>query len=93
MSGARCAIPQVSRVFNNNVLLPIKSQKDILAGFKNPQMFLDNVPRIGHCLACDSLINFCDYADPRKLAAGERFVFQADGNGCCAMSLLQWENE
>lgn len=93
MSGAGCAIPQVSRVFNNNVYLPIKSQKDLLAGFKKAQMFLDNVPRVGHCLACDSFINFCDYADSRKLAEGERFIFQADGNGHCAMSLLQSECE
>jgi 3-oxoacyl-[acyl-carrier-protein] synthase-3 len=88
-----CPVPQISRVFNNNVYLPIKSQKDQLAGFKKPQMFLDNVARTGHCLACDSLINFHDYAASHRLAAGERFLFQADGNGCCAMSLLQWEGE
>ncbi|XYI03766.1 hypothetical protein ACMHYB_29960 [Sorangium sp. So ce1128] len=93
MSGAGWTLPQVSRVFNNNVYLPIKSQKDLLAGFKKPQMFLDNVPRVGHCLACDSFINFCDYADSRTLAPGERFIFQADGNGHCAMSLLQWEGD
>jgi len=91
MSDTGCGIPQISRVFNNNVYLPIKSQKDLLAGFKKAQMFLDNVSRIGHCLTCDSLINFCDYAASRELAAGERFVFQADGTGCCAASLLQWE--
>jgi 3-oxoacyl-[acyl-carrier-protein] synthase-3 len=88
-----CPVPGISRVFNNNVYLPIKSQKDLLAGFKKPQMFLDNVARTGHCLACDSLINFRDYAASRRVAAGERFVFQADGNGCCAMSLVQWEGE
>jgi 3-oxoacyl-[acyl-carrier-protein] synthase III len=86
-------VPQISRVFNNNVYLPIKSQKDQLAGFKRPQMFLDNVARTGHCFSCDSLVNFSDYAASQKLAAGDRFVFQADGNGCCAMSLLQWESE
>ncbi|MGK3992280.1 hypothetical protein [Sorangium sp. So ce1024] len=93
MSGAGCTIQQVSRVFNNNVYLPIKSQKDQLAGFKKAQMFLDNVPRVGHCLACDSFINFCDYAASRALAPGERFVLQADGNGHCAMSLLQCEGD
>lgn len=92
MADTGCTIPQISRVFNNNVYLPIKSQKDLLAGFKKPQMFLDNVPRTGHCFSCDSLVNFCDYAAARKLTAGERFVFQADGNGCCATSLLSWES-
>jgi 3-oxoacyl-[acyl-carrier-protein] synthase-3 len=88
-----CPVSQITRVFNNNVYLPIKSQKDQLAGLKKPQMFLDNVARTGHCFACDSLINFHDYAASRQLAAGERFLFQADGNGCCAMALMQWEGE
>jgi 3-oxoacyl-[acyl-carrier-protein] synthase III len=93
LGSAGWGIPQVNRVFNNNVYLPIKSQKDQLAGFKRSQMYLDNVRRTGHCLASDSLINFRDYSDGRTVASGERFVFQADGNGCCAVSLMQSEGK
>lgn len=92
LEGAGHTAAGVNKVFNNNVYLPIKTQKDMLAGFTRRQMFLDNVPRVGHCLSCDSLINFADFCAARAPKPGECFVFQADGNGCCATLLMEWES-
>lgn len=80
----------VKKVFNNNVFLPIKSQKDKLASVSREQRFTDNVARTGHCLSCDSVINFVDYCAGCSLSVGDQFVLQADGNGICAAVLLEW---
>lgn len=80
----------IKKAFNNNVFLPIKSQKDKLAGLSREQRFTDNVVRIGHCLSCDSVINLVDYCGAHPPRAGDQFLMQGDGNGICAVALLEW---
>jgi 3-oxoacyl-[acyl-carrier-protein] synthase-3 len=89
MDRASWTIESISKIFNNNVYLPVKTVKDGMAGFGPDQMFLNNVARNGHCLACDSFINCADYATTMGTRAGERFVLQADGNGCCVALLVE----
>ena len=80
----------VKKVFGNNVFLPIKSQKDKLAGWARAQRFAQNVPRTGHCLACDSVINLVDHSNEQAPENGTTYLLQADGNGICAAALLEW---
>jgi 3-oxoacyl-[acyl-carrier-protein] synthase III len=81
-------LQDVTKVFDNNVYLPIKSQKSASLGFKKAQLELGNVCRTGHCLACDSLINLADFIGSRP-ARTERYLLQADGNGCCALTVVE----
>lgn len=85
---AELQLESVTKVFDNNVFLPIKSQKSLSIGFRKAQLQLDNVSRTGHCLACDSLINLADFMGSRP-ALAERYLLQADGNGCCAFTLVE----
>lgn len=78
----------ISRLFNNNIFLPVKKIRDARSGFKGTQLYNDNVARIGHCHVCDSLINLIDYSSQASLSSGEMFVLQSDGNGHCAAILL-----
>lgn len=84
-----CELPRIAKVFDNNVFLPIKSQKAASLGFKKGQLYLENVSRVGHCLACDTFINLADFLESRVSSAPERFVLQADGNGCCTAMLVE----
>jgi 3-oxoacyl-[acyl-carrier-protein] synthase III len=88
LAKAELKLESVAKVFDNNVFLPIKSQKALGVGFRKAQLHLDNVSRTGHCLACDSLINLADYMG-RRPALAERYLLQADGNGCCTLMLVE----
>ncbi|MES2740701.1 MAG: hypothetical protein V4754_07085 [Pseudomonadota bacterium] len=78
----------VKKLFNNNVFLPVKKIKDARSGFKTAQLFTDNVARIGHCHACDSVINLIDYRQNAAPANQELFLLQSDGGGHSVCLLL-----
>lgn len=78
----------VRKLFNNNVFLPVKKIKDARSGFKTGQLFADNVARIGHCHACDSVINLIDYRNNAEPASQELFLLQSDGGGHSVCLLL-----
>ncbi|MBB3117581.1 hypothetical protein [Pseudoduganella violacea] len=78
----------ISRVFNNNIFLPIKKIRDARSGFKAAQLYTGNVARIGHCHVCDSMINLIDYSSQHATATSELLLLQSDGNGHCACLLL-----
>lgn len=78
----------VTRVFGNNVFLPITLLKEQEAGFRTAQIYVDNVKRIGHCYAADALINLADYRGSTPIMPGEYFVAAADAPGLrCALLL------
>lgn len=78
----------ISRVFNNNLFLPIKKVRDARCGFKAEQLYTGNVARIAHCHVCDSMINLIDYSRQSTAANSELLLLQSDGNGHCACLLL-----
>jgi len=82
-------VSQVEGVLNANVYLPIKTQKDRLAGFKKRQMYTANVSRYGHAFSCDALINLSDRCSGGDVGPGARFVLQADGTGLCTALALE----
>lgn len=76
---------QVTKLFGNNVYLPIKSGREGIVGFTRPQMYLENVRRTGHCLGCDSIINLVDFGPGQE---GNSYVLysEAEGHvGCVAL--------
>lgn len=77
----------ITKVFSNNIYLPIKSARDGMLGFNPLQMYLENVQRTGHCLGCDSIINLVDYGVGK---VGNRYVLYAEAEGhrgCIALLL------
>lgn len=60
------------KVFHDNLFTPIVSMREQMAGFSSAQLFLDNIPAIGHCFACDPLINLLDYSARHALPAESR---------------------
>jgi 3-oxoacyl-[acyl-carrier-protein] synthase III len=81
-------LARVEKMFSHNVFTPVKVIKERLLGFQRKQMFMDNVPRIGHCFSCDSLINLADYEASGAEVERARFVLQADAYGQCAIVVL-----
>jgi len=67
----------VRKLFGNNIFRSLKKARESAAGFTDAQMYLENVERTGHCLACDTIINLVDFG----------------GNNDCAHYLLLAEAE
>lgn len=78
------------KVLNNNLFLPLKRVKDALLKLKEEQIFTKNISRIGHCHACDPIINLADMLEGEVPPAGSNVVLQADGAGYSAMSLIRF---
>jgi len=66
----------IAGLMHANLFKPLVAMKERQAGFSAEQLFLDNIPRVGHCFAADPLINLVD-----RTALGHL------GNGCyCLMA-------
>jgi 3-oxoacyl-[acyl-carrier-protein] synthase III len=78
---------QVTKLFGNNVYLPIKSGREGIVGFTRSQMYLENVRRTGHCLGCDTILNLVDFGSGQE---GNSYVLysEAEGHAGC-VALLQ----
>lgn len=60
LSQALIAPGSLRRVLHDNLFKPIVALREQLAGFERSQLYLDNIGAIGHCFACDPLINLAD---------------------------------
>lgn len=80
---------RVSKVFGNNIFLPMKTGREGLIGFNRRQMYLENVSRTGHCLGCDSVINLLDYGFSEPGAEHVLYA-EAEGHvGCVVLKQCQ----
>jgi 3-oxoacyl-[acyl-carrier-protein] synthase III len=52
----------IAGLMHANLFTPLVVVKERQAGFTAGQLYLDNIPRIGHCFAADPLINLADRA-------------------------------
>lgn len=50
----------VAGLMHLNMFIPLAAMKERQAGFSAEQIFLDNIPKYGHCFAADPLINLVD---------------------------------
>ncbi|EFL20125.1 hypothetical protein [Streptomyces sp. C] len=53
-------IGDIHGVLHANLYKPLVVLKERQAGFTREQLFLDNIPRVGHCFAADPLVNLVD---------------------------------
>lgn len=83
-------LDDVKTIFSNNIFLPVKKYRELGLGFKGKQMYLENVREKGHCLSCDSLLNFADAHERGEMGGREIYLLQSEANGFCSSSLIRY---
>lgn len=78
----------VSRIITGNYRRSISEMFIEIAGFVQKQGYFDNIPRFGHTLAGDVLINLKDYTDGAKPGKGEMIFVLVDSYSSCGSFLL-----
>lgn len=81
LARARVDPRDIKRLAHNNLWKPIIVMKEQQAGFRLDQLYLDNVPRIGHVFSCDPLINLIDLAKSGLLASGDLLALGSSVSG------------
>jgi 3-oxoacyl-[acyl-carrier-protein] synthase III len=71
----------VTALLHVNLFKPLLVMKERQAGFREDQLYLDNIPRIGHCYAADPLINLVDRAALGHLLEGHYCMLAASVPG------------
>jgi 3-oxoacyl-[acyl-carrier-protein] synthase-3 len=79
----------VSGLMHNNLFKPLVVMKERQAGFAPEQLYLDNIPRVGHCFAADPLINLADRAAAGQLHAGRHYLLASSVPGARVGALVQ----
>lgn len=87
LEGTGRSLGGVTKLFGNNVYLPIKCGREGIVGFTRSQMYLENVTRTGHCLGCDTIVNLVDFG-PGKPGNSYVLYSEAEGHAAC-VALLQ----
>jgi 3-oxoacyl-[acyl-carrier-protein] synthase-3 len=79
----------VSALLHANLFKPLVMMKERQAGFSADQLYLDNIPRVGHCFAADPLINLVDRAALRHVQPGCYCLLAASVPGSRIGALLR----
>lgn len=72
-----------------NLFKPLVVMKERQAGFGAGQLYLDNIPRLGHCFAADPLINLVDTDAIGRLRPGDFCQLAASVPGSRIGALLR----
>ncbi|HEY0057792.1 MAG TPA: 3-oxoacyl-[acyl-carrier-protein] synthase III C-terminal domain-containing protein [Flavisolibacter sp.] len=78
----------IKKVITGNYRESISKMFIEITGFLPEQGYFDNIPRFGHTLAGDVLINLKDYADQAQLSPGEKIFTLVDSYSSCGSFLL-----
>lgn len=78
----------IKRVITGNYRESISKMFIEITGFVPEQGYFDNIPRFGHTLAGDVLINLKDYVDQEQPAPGEKIFVLVDSYSSCGSFLL-----
>jgi 3-oxoacyl-[acyl-carrier-protein] synthase III len=86
---ASLKLGDVSALMHANLFKPLLVMKERQAGFSPAQLYLDNIPRFGHCFAADPLISLVDRAALGHLDAGSYCVLASSVPGSRIGALLK----
>ncbi|WP_052229747.1 3-oxoacyl-ACP synthase [Streptomyces sp. CT34] len=89
LGAAGMKIGDIDGVLHLNLYRPVVVLKERQAGFTAQQLFLDNIPRFGHCFAADPLINLADRAAAGGLKDGGHYLLAASVPGVRVGILLR----
>lgn len=78
----------VVALMHANLFTPVVMMKERQAGFTREQLYLDNIPRLGHCFAADPLINLVDRTERGDVGLGRFCLLAASVPGSRIGSLL-----
>jgi 3-oxoacyl-[acyl-carrier-protein] synthase-3 len=82
-------LSDVKKVLCSNIFKPVTQLKESKLGFQRRQLFLDNVPRYGHCFSADTAINLVDCESQGILARGDHVLLAADAPNLRASVMLR----
>jgi 3-oxoacyl-[acyl-carrier-protein] synthase-3 len=88
LTAADMKIGDVAALMHNNLFKPLVVMKERQAGFSPAQLYLGNIPRIGHCFAADPLINLADREALGHVEAGGYCLLAASVPGSRIGALL-----
>jgi 3-oxoacyl-[acyl-carrier-protein] synthase-3 len=71
----------VTALAHLNLFKPLLVMKERQAGFREDQLYLDNIGRLGHCFSADPLINLADRVALGHLAEGHHCLLAASVPG------------
>jgi 3-oxoacyl-[acyl-carrier-protein] synthase-3 len=81
MKNANTDPADISMVLPHNVNTWSWNQISKTAGFPGWPVYLENVPKLGHCGSCDPFINLAAARDSGQVTSGDRVVLAAAGLG------------
>jgi 3-oxoacyl-[acyl-carrier-protein] synthase-3 len=79
----------LAALLHANLYTPVVTMKELQAGFSSEQLYLGNVPRIGHCFAADPLINLVDRTALDHVKPGRYCLLAASVPGSRIGALLR----
>ncbi|MEU9303146.1 3-oxoacyl-[acyl-carrier-protein] synthase III C-terminal domain-containing protein [Streptomyces sp. NPDC048269] len=79
----------ISRVLPNNYNNRVNRGLAEITGFSVEQVFMANIPRLGHALASDNLINLADSLELNPAEPGERMLLLASGPNQWGVSVVE----
>jgi 3-oxoacyl-[acyl-carrier-protein] synthase-3 len=89
LTPAGLRVGDIAALMHANLFKPLVVMKERQAGFGAGQLYLDNIPRIGHCFAADPLINLVDRAALGHLDEGRHILLAASVPGSRIGALLK----
>jgi len=78
----------IAALMHANLFKPVVMMKERQAGFSPEQLYLDNIPRLGHCFAADPLINLVDRTERGDVRLGRHCLLAASVPGSRLGALL-----
>jgi 3-oxoacyl-[acyl-carrier-protein] synthase III len=78
----------IPALMHANLFKPVVMMKERQAGFTREQLYLDNIPRLGHCFAADPLINLVDRTARGDVGLGRLAMLAASVPGSRIGALL-----
>ncbi|MET9557255.1 3-oxoacyl-[acyl-carrier-protein] synthase III C-terminal domain-containing protein [Streptomyces sp. NPDC006645] len=88
LSQAGLTLAEVDHFIPSNISRVFWSQVVHALGVDRDRVFLDNLPRYGHCFAADSLINFETLRERGRLAPGGYSLLACPGLGASFAAML-----
>jgi 3-oxoacyl-[acyl-carrier-protein] synthase-3 len=79
----------IAALMHANLFKPLVFMKERQAGFTDEQLYLGNIPRIGHCFAADPLINLVDRAALGHVGVGRYCLLASSVPGSRIGALLR----
>jgi 3-oxoacyl-[acyl-carrier-protein] synthase-3 len=89
LAPAGLKLGDIAALMHANLFKPLLVMKERQAGFSAEQLYLENIPRFGHCFAADPLISLVDRAELGHLDEGSYCLLASSVPGSRIGALLK----